>query len=249
VGAPARSPAPSSQEDDPGTFDHEPPAAEFDAIERELEAWAAANPDQAEVTAIVTVPVFVHNFYDRDNQHGYLSADQIWDQLRWLNHSYSGGQGGAGTRFRFQLQGYERIGLEDHTLRFTATGAPTERTADLARQNRRGGKGYLNIWTGDLAGPVGVARFPWWQHNHPLIDGIWVQADAWRHTAAGSDCRNQGDTAVHEVGHWLGLRHTDVTPACGNQPNFMSYGRDAAMDRFTGDQAHRMSRMWNRYRN
>ena len=92
---------------------------------------------------------------------------------------------------------------------------------------------------------------------------------------------NGGDTATHEIGHWLGLYHTfeggcggagdhvDDTPAqldgenvfycnesddtctaTGKDPvhNFMSYGDDACLDRFTPGQSDRQVWSWLAFR-
>ncbi|MGH3747334.1 MAG: hypothetical protein ACRDT8_08055 [Micromonosporaceae bacterium] len=234
-------------------IDRDPSAAAYAAAERELAAWERAHPQQAGVTSIVTVPVFVHVFYDRNNRAGYLPAKKIWAQLRWLNHSYSGGQDGRSTRFRFKLRGYERVGLRDHTIGFNSKINPTKRTKRLMRRNHPGGKGFLNIWVGDLDTPYsgtlfGRASFPWEQAKRPSMDGVWIKTNTWRRVGAGVRCTDQGDTVVHEVGHWVGLKHTDTSPSCGGQQNFMSYGRDFAMDSFNRHQVRKSSRMWNRYR-
>lgn len=219
------------------------------AVDKELKRWATANKGEASATALVYIPVYLYNFYDRDNRSGYLTGDQIWAQMRWLNYSFSGGQGGASTRFRFTLKGYNRVGLADHTVYFSSNGDPTTRTANLMRNYRKSGKGYLTMWTGHIAGGIaGVASFPWDQSGKPRLDGVWINKSAWRSTPEGPTCTRQGDTAVHEIGHWLGLYHTSTYPVCGTQRNYMSYGRDAYLNSFTSGQRDRMSRIWGRYR-
>ena len=61
---------------------------------------------------------------------------------------------------------------------------------------------YLNIWVANMCGGVlGIATFPY-TNNTPL--GVTIHYTS---LPGGSPPYDQGKTAVHEVGHFLGLRH------------------------------------------
>jgi hypothetical protein len=235
-----------------------PAAAELSAQQldatvtgRELDRWAAANPALAAQTGRVTIPVWVKVFYDRQTGAGKLTNAQALAQVQWLNHSFAGGQSSAAanTRFRFEYRGYNNIAVDSRSVDITpATGNGADwpaRTQTLMRQHHNGGVGTLNIYVADI-NALGAASTPRFAGAHPNIDGVWVDRSAWRGVAAGADAYDQGDTAVHEVGHWLSLGHGDTSGAC--VANFMSYAPDPCMNRFTGTQATRMSNAWTRYR-
>lgn len=79
---------------------------------------------------------------------------------------------------------------------------------------------YLNIWVSDK--PIsqtfnGFATYPTGtgltglfggSFGTPTNDGIWCWAKAFGTVGTVSAPFNQGRTATHELGHWLGLRHT-----------------------------------------
>ncbi len=72
---------------------------------------------------------------------------------------------------------------------------------------------YLNIWVVDMCGGgLGVATFP-----YTTTDSVGVTID-YTTLPGGTPPFNQGKTAVHEVGHFLGLRHiwADAQPQCGD---------------------------------
>ena len=73
----------------------------------------------------------------------------------------------------------------------------------------RGDDTHLNLYTADIdesLGLLGWAYYPKDVRGRPTIDGVVLAAGS----LPGGDIENydQGKTATHEVGHWLGLAHT-----------------------------------------
>jgi hypothetical protein len=73
-------------------------------------------------------------------------------------------------------------------------------------------KSYLNIWIVNLIGGSGYSSVP---GSAAETDGIVINFGAFGtiNTAAPF---NMGRTAVHEVGHWLGLKHIWGDASCGD---------------------------------
>jgi len=126
----------------------------------------------------------------------------IREQMRVLNDSFAGRTGGPVTPFRFDLQGITRTINEDWFHMGIQSQAERRAKADL----RIGGSETLNIYLTDGGGYLGWATFPSSYRGQPSQDGIVLFYASL--PGGGLEIYSEGDTAPHEVGHWLGLYHT-----------------------------------------
>jgi pregnancy-associated plasma protein-A len=159
-----------------------------------------------EATAILTIPTFVHVINKGAGEaNGDISAAQIQSQIDVLNAAYAGTTGGLGTNtsFRFSLAGVTRT---TNAAWYTVTpGSTAER--DMKSALRQGGPETLNMYLANIGdGLLGWATFPSSFASRPSDDGVVVLTSSLPGGSAAP--YNLGDTATHEVGHWLGLFHT-----------------------------------------
>ena len=152
----------------------------------------------------VTVPVWVHVIRDSGGA-GDIPDSRIKAQINVLNNAYGGLTGGLATRtpFRFQLAGIDRTNNSSWYTMTPDSAAEAKAKAAL----RRGDPKTLNLYFANIGGGLlGWATFPWEAHAAPLADGVVLLSGSEPGGAAAP--YNQGATATHEVGHWLGLYHT-----------------------------------------
>jgi hypothetical protein len=240
----------------------------------ELKRAKAQVRGTALAAATVTIPVIVHVVSEDGTRAGGNIPDSLVNaQIDVLNDSFSGQTGGAATAFAFELAGINRV--TNPAWYPIVYGSSTERQMKAAL--RQGGKGTLNIYTGELSDDLlGWATFP--KRKLDTSDGVVILAESVPGGTAAP--YNGGDTATHEVGHWLNLYHTfqggcsgkgdqvadtpaEASPAfgcptgrdsCATKPgldpihNFMDYTEDDCMNLFTTGQATRMIDAWNAYR-
>jgi Pregnancy-associated plasma protein-A len=222
-----------------------------------------------------TVPVYFHVI--TDGATGALTDAEVGRQIRVLNNTFGGGEGGANAGFTFTLAGITRT---DNAVWFRQS----ERNADAEMKLalKQGGNDALNVYTVDPPGLLGYAYYPEIvTTSQAYLDGVVLN---WQSLPNVSDefegAYDQGETLTHETGHWLNLAHTfeggcsgpgdfvDDTPyqktptggcpegkdTCKNQPgldpihNYMDYSYDSCYTEFTAGQVQRMRDAWLFYR-
>lgn len=176
-----------------------PPESKIRAVEAEI---AAAGITRAPGDTTINVYVHVIN-RGTGISNGDISSQMIDDQINVLNQAYSGTTGGTNTSFRFVLAGVTRT---TNSSWFTAT-YNTTAEAQMKAQLRQGTADDLNLYTNGMGGGLlGWATWPWDYSGNPTNDGVVVLYSSLPGGTASP--YNLGDTATHEVGHWLGLYHT-----------------------------------------
>ena len=100
------------------------------------------------------------------------------------------------------------LGDVDYTVNSTWYGAGPGSTAQTQMKNalHEGSADDLNFYTNSGGGYLGWATFPNEYAVRPSQDGVvcyWASLPGSNYVPY-----NLGDTATHEVGHWLGLYHT-----------------------------------------
>ena len=165
-----------------------------------------------------TINVYVHVVMHTDGR-GAVSDATIARQIDVLNDSFSGGTGGANTRFRFNHVNTTR------TTNSTWYNAGPGSSAEAAMKNslRQGTADDLNLYTNSGGNYLGWATFPSSYASRPKDDGVVCLYTTLppQNPGGNSDPYDEGDTATHEVGHWLGLYHT-FQGGCGGSGDSVS---------------------------
>ena len=176
---------------------------------------------------LIIIPVVVHVLYHYSFEN--ISDKQVLAQLETLNTSfrkrnadtaniplYFKGKA-ADCKIEFQLA------ISDPAKRATTgiihkyTPITEWRDDDKVKHSSEMGDdaweagSYLNIWVCNLKGLAGYASVP---GCDPAVDGIVIDyADFGPNQSSGYEL---GRTAVHETGHWLGLKHIWGDDYCGD---------------------------------
>lgn len=158
---------------------------------RSLQGGRASGP--------VRIPVFVHVIQKSDTE-GLVSDERIAQQMDVLNDSFAGDTGGDDIGMVFDLADTDRtINASWYSM---GPGSSAESQAKSALH--QGGTRALNLYVAGIGGGLlGWATFP---GGNLTLDGVVVLNESLPGGSAAP--YDLGDTAVHEVGHWLGLYHT-----------------------------------------
>lgn len=177
---------------------------------------------------VIRIPVVVHILYKEASQN--ISDAQVRSQLRVLNEDF--GRRNADTantpeRFRafagalpleFVLATVDPSGRATTGIIRKQTSSTYFYSDDKIKFSSQGGddawdsRYYLNIWVGNMRGVLGYSSVPGCATDK---DGVVIAASAFGtiNTAAPY---HLGRTAVHEIGHWLGLKHIWGDTYCGD---------------------------------
>ncbi len=196
---------------------------------REAEAFLKKSSTQRAIfeDAIIQIPVVVHVLYQPSQN---ISDAQIRSGIDALNRDFRMKNAdtsktpqqfralAADVQIEFYLAKTDPQGRKTTGIERKATSRNGWLADDKIKLSSQGGmdawdsRSYLNIWIGNLIGGSGYSSVP---GSDAKTDGIVIQYSAFGTINTGAPF-NLGRTAVHEVGHWLGLKHIWGDAPCGD---------------------------------
>lgn len=189
---------------------------------------AEARTASTEVATLVKIPVVVHLLWSNAAQN--LSDEQIKSAINALNRDFRRRNADTlNTPLRFRHLAAD-VQIEFYLATATPQGRATTGIVrkytsvanwlpnDKIKSSAQGGndpwdsKAYLNIWVGNLVSGAGYATPP---GSDAAKDGVVIASHAFG-TIGRSGNYSESRVAVHEVGHWLGLKHIWGDAPCGD---------------------------------
>lgn len=174
---------------------------------------------------LVTIQTVVHVVYRTDDEN--ISDEQIMSQVDVLNRDFRASNPNqsnvpdvwqdlvADANVEFELASEDPDGSSTNGITRTQTDREAFTTDNWVKFSEGGGIApwptdqYLNIWVCNLVGLwgdtlLGYAQFP---GDAPETDGVVILYTAFGTTGTAQAPFDGGQTATHEVGHFLDLRH------------------------------------------
>jgi Pregnancy-associated plasma protein-A len=159
--------------------------------------------------ASVSIDVHVHAIAAAGDTARPAEIDR---QIRVLNSAYEG------TAFQFSLASVDYPTTTGWTM--LTPGSRAERA--MKQTLRLGGGDDLNMYLTTLGDDLlGWATFPKSFDSQSLMDGVVVEVNSLPGRKAFKGAYDEGDTATHEIGHWLGLYHT-FQNGCSNNGDYVA---------------------------
>jgi len=161
-------------------------------VDQEVAAYMSTH-DVAYATK--TIRVYVHVITNTSGQ-GNPGSSAINNQINVLNAAY------AASGWSFSLVSTD---VTANNTWYTCSGGSCE--SQMKSALRKGGAADLNLYFNNMGGGLlGWATFPSSYNSQPSMDGVVILSSSLPGGSAAP--YNEGDTATHEVGHWMGLYHT-----------------------------------------
>ena len=186
-----------------------------------IQARLSADPSFRRTCGLTTIPVVVHVVYRTDAEN--IADDQITSQIDALNRDYRANNTDiknapapwkklpADALIEFKMADTDPDGNATDGITRTKTDQTSFGSDDKVKSAATGGADpwpsdkYLNLWVCRLSGGLlGYAQFP---GMPAATDGVVILNTAFGTSGTARAPFNLGRTAVHEVGHWLDLRH------------------------------------------
>ena len=165
-------------------------------IDAKMREFRDANARFRATPGKIHIPIqFIHL---TDGDAGTVNAQQREDQVDVLNTAYDK----HGITFTYNE---DEVKVVDNAEWFEmGHQSAAERAAKTTLQVDP--ESTLNFYTTNGGGLLGWATFPWDLAGDPAVDGVVVLYSSL--PQIGPPPYNLGQTATHEIGHWLGLFHT-----------------------------------------
>ena len=151
------------------------------------------------------IPVVFHVITAAGGVTGNVSDQRIRDQVEVMNQDFRAlpgtmGSLGYDSMIQFELVGIDRTANDNWYADNDESGFKSALSWDRQK--------YLNIYTNTAGGYLGYSYLPQdWAGD--VLDGVVIAHDVvGGRNQSGVGEFDQGRTAVHEIGHYLGLDHT-----------------------------------------
>ena len=172
---------------------------------------------------VYTIPVVFH-IIQRTDGTGAVSDSLVNSQVAILNEDFRAlagtpGAPGFDTEIQFVLastnpSGGATNGINRYTNNAYFTDPGPGAFNDMKQALNWDTTRYLNVYTNDANGALGYATFPQ-EDAGAYLDGVVLLWSSVGRNNPNGGIYNQGRTATHEVGHYLGLFHT-FQSGCGS---------------------------------
>lgn len=195
---------PGHEDADPNTLTDAQQASIERTVQKKIDAFKDSG--RALPKGKVKIKTYIH-VITTDEGAGGVSNNQIKRQMKVINAGFAGktAKKAAGGKFKFVLKKTTRT-ANTSWYNWYLNPDDTEPAEMIAAKTalREGTKKDLNVYVAGLQGGLlGYATFPGGDLN---VDGLVILNESMPGGSASP--YNKGDTATHEIGHWMGLYHT-----------------------------------------